>query len=380
MKHNLLIAFLTLFIVSCSAQHKVTNETLEGKWFLELEHNDIGLVRTVMNFETDSEKFEAYTRKKADKDILGGWTSMLGRTFTKSFKDGSLLRVVNGTHRIENDTLKLDGVFTSAMGNFHFRGYVINDELYAKLTNRIGERTGLIKGSKKEQKLPLEDYPSLFEKSIMLTESKIYNKEILQTKEWKKFVKKMRKVTQKTQDDLEIVFAFFYYADKLPFSHYALLKIPENQKENQKSAKQRVFLEDKTPQTAYLKITSFDGSVTEMDSIFSIIKQKKYKNLIVDLRNNSGGNVEAGMTFATNVVDSTFYGGVFLTQKWFNQHKELPTPKDYVNFQHFTDANFDLIIEGIHNTEGLCLKVIPQQTTYKGNLYILTNEKNSKYL
>lgn len=378
MKHNLLISFLFIFSVSCNAQQKVQNEILEGNWCLDLQHNDIGFVRTFMQFETDGSSFEAYTRKNADRDILGGWTSMLGRTFTKSFKNGSLLRIVNGTYKTENDTLKLLGVLTSAMGNYHFKGYITGNDLYARLTNKIGEQRGIIKGTKKQIKQPLENYPDLFRESVKLTENNIFNKDLLQTKKWKTFVKDMGKVSAKVQDDLEMVFAFFYYAGKLPVSHYALMKIPEQEKDTIiYNSSRYVFLEEKSPQTAYLNITSFSGTATEMDSIFEVIKQKDYKNLIVDLRNNSGGSVEAGMAFTTNIVDSTFYGGVFLTQKWFNKHKQPPTIESYPTFSHFTESNFDLIIEGIHNTDVLCLKIIPKPITFKGNIYVLTNNRTA---
>lgn len=378
MKNNILIYILFSFSISCNAQQKTKNDVLEGKWYLDFQHNDIGFVRTFMDFETDSNSFEAYTRKNADRDILGGWTSMLGRTFTKSFKNGSLLRVVNGTHKTENDTLKLSGVLTSAVGNYYFKGYVTGNDLYAILTNKLGEQRGIIKGTKKQIQQPLENYPDLFRASEELTEKNIFNKDLLQTKKWKTFVKDMAKVSAKVQDDLEMVFAFFYYAGKLPVSHFALMKIPEQEKDTMNyDTNSYVFLEEKSHNTAYLKITSFSGTATEMDSIFGIIKQKDYKNLIVDLRNNSGGSVEAGMAFATNVVDSTFYGGVFLTQKWFNKHKQAPTIENYPTFSHFTEANLDLIIEGIHNTDVLCLKIIPKQTVYSGNIYILTNEKTA---
>ncbi|MFN3917451.1 MAG: S41 family peptidase [Flavobacteriales bacterium] len=378
MKNYLLIALLFVFLTSCNAQQQIKNEVLEGKWYLDFQHNDIGLARTFMHFETNGNSFEAYTRKNADRDILGGWTSMLGRTFTKSFKNGSLLRVVNGTHKTENDTLKLSGVLTSAMGNYHFKGYVKGNDLCVTLTNGIGQQRGIITGTKKQVQQPLENYPDLFKASVQLTENNIFNKDLLQTKKWKTFVKDMGKVSSKVQDDLEMVFAFFYYAGKLPISHFALMKIPEQEKDtSMHESNKYVFLEEKSPQTVYIKITSFSGTASEMDSIFEIINHKDYKNLIVDLRNNSGGSVAAGMAFTTSVVDSTFYGGVFLTQKWFIQHKQPPTVESYPTFPHFTEANFDLIIEGIHNTDVLCLKIIPKPTVYRGNIYILTNSKTA---
>ncbi len=162
------------------------------------------------------------------------------------------------------------------------------------------------------------------------------------------------------------------------FLHYALMKsIEENKGKENKQQKSYLTLEEKNDKTAYLKITSFAGAAQEVDSIFNIIKQKNYQNLIVDLRNNVGGSVEAGMAFATNIIDKETFGGVFLTQKWFNNNKELPTPDDYKNLPHFTEANYDLIIEGIHQTEGLCLKIIPKKQVYQGKLYVLTNHKTA---
>ena len=79
------------------------------------------------------------------------------------------------------------------------------------------------------------------------------------------------------------------------------------------------------------------------------------------------------MAFATNVADTTFYGGVFLTQRYFEDHQSPPNVEEYTGFPHFTAANYDLLMEGIHNTKGVCLKIIPQQQTYNGKMYILTN-------
>jgi hypothetical protein len=368
---------MLLFLINGSAQKNLADKR-NGKWFIELQHNDIGMVRTIMQFDYANDKFTACTRKKADKDILGWWTALLGRTFTKSFKHGSLLRIVNGTSKTENDTFKLSGILVSAVGNYYFKGQVINNKLFANLLNGRKEKVGSITGEKIETKTPLEDYPALFDKAMSLTRDRIYNRSIMQTEDWKNFEKKTKKISGKMQDDLEMVFAFFYYAGRLPVSHYALIKIPdEKNTDNISGYEQQVFLEEKTRKTAYLKIKSFGGSAKEMDSTFTIIKQKWYENLIVDLRNNAGGSIEAGMAFAANVVDSPYYGGVFLTQKWFNTHSNLPTVKEYSSFTHFSAANFDLIISGIHTTDALCLKVIPGKTVYRGNLFILTNKETA---
>ena len=380
MKKNILIFSLLFFVMQyLIAQPKVKNETLEGNWYLDFQYSVI-CGRIFMNFEIDGDNFTAYSRKNADKDILGAPTSALGRAFSKkyknNFKNGTLLRIVEGKHKIENDTLKISGIFTSAIGTFgDFNGYVIENDLYVTFVNGFGEQIGMIKGTKNAFQVSLEDYLDLFKASVRLTEEKVFNKNVLQTQKWKKFERNMTKVSAKVQDDMEMVFAFLYHARKSPISHYMLFKSLKQENDTiVVDDNKYVFLEEKSPRTAYLKISSFAGTAIEMDSVFQIIIQNDYKNLIVDLRNNPGGNIEAALSFATSVVDTTFYGGVFLTQKWFNEHKQPPTVENYPEFPHFTEANNDLIIEGIHNTTGLCLKIVPKPEVYKGNIYILTNK------
>lgn len=373
------VCILLLVLTSCSAQTNIKNEQLEGKWFVNFVHKDIGQANTVIEFNTNSNTFTAHSRKNADKDILGNWTSLLGRTFTKGLKNGSLLNIEKGIYEAKNDTLHLAGILVTPMGNFNMEGHITDNKLYATLRNKSRGHLGTLSGNRNIPSLPLENYKQLFEDAITLTNTKIFNKEIVQSKEWKDFTKEMRQSVPKLQDDLELIFAFFYRAEKLPFSHYALMKpYGETQKkENNTQHIKYLSLEEKSPKTAYLKIASFSGSAQEVDSIFKVIKQKGYQHLIVDLRNNSGGSIEAGMAFTTNIIEKETFGGVFLTQKWFNNHKELPSPDNYKNLPHFTEANYDLIIEGIHKTEALCLKIIPKKEVYKGQLYVLTNKRTA---
>jgi hypothetical protein len=375
-KFYCLLMLIGMAIISRGQSVSRPNHTLEGKWTMELTNNDIGIARTIMEFRTDSNTYTAYTRKNADRDILGWWTSSLGRTFTKDFKEGRLLHIVNGNITENKDSLILSGIFTSALGNYYFNGTVKGITLHAVLTNGNKEIYGYIHAVKEEVKTPLENYPAIFKQIELVTRQNIYNPEVMHSKEWKTFDKNMQQVSAKVQDDLEMVFAFFYYAGKLPFTHYHFLKMPAKTNEEVKTG-HFVSLEEKNTQTACMKITSFSGNANEIDSVFDIVNQKGYKNLIVDLRDNPGGTVEAGMQFAKNIADTTFYGGIFLTQKWFSTHKAPPALSEYSKFQNFTDANFDLIISGIHDHEGLCLKVIPREKVYRGKIFILVNRNTA---
>ena len=369
-KHLKLFALLCIISINGFAQ---SDKNLNGKWTLEFTNKDIGKTNLIMEFEATDSTFIAFTRKKADKVILGGLTSALGRTFTSSFKEGSLLRIINGKVKTSNDTTKLTGLFTSPMGNYYFEANLINDQLNGVLLNRTRANRGSLIGKKGVQKLPLEDYPTLINSALVVAKEKIFKPNIIQTKDWTTFEEKITDVATKVEDDLEMVFAFFYYAGKLPISHFAFLKTDDI--DTDRSSKNgQVILEEKSVDTAVLTINSFGGSAAEINEKFGTINQKGYKNLIVDLRENSGGTIEAGMAFASNIADSVFFGGVFLTNKWFGKHSEMPSATDYTTFSSFSEANFDLIIKGIHQTDGMMLTVIPNQNTYKGKIYILTSK------
>lgn len=355
------------------------NSKLHGQWFVEFTHKDIGKARTIIQFNPGDSTFSAHTRKNADKDIIGVWKSLLAKTFTDNFKNGSLLTIDRGKYRAVSDTVFLAGILSSPIGKYNVIGFVVSDQMHLEIRTKSTRNIGSIIGSKELPSLPMEKYDEVFEKAATLTNEKIYNPKVLSSKDWKRFSKDMKKITPTLQDDLEMIFAFYYKSRKLPFSHYALMKpLKTSLKDTDKNGKTaHLLLEEKNKNTAYLKIKSFEGSADEIDSTFKIIKKNAYKNLIVDFRNNTGGSVEAGIAFASKLFDTTSYGGVFLTKKWFNNHDYIPTPDNYSQFDYFSQANYDLIIEGIHKKEALYLKIIPQKPNFSGKLYMLTNNNTA---
>ncbi|HPU46273.1 MAG TPA: S41 family peptidase [Bacteroidales bacterium] len=381
MRYKLQYIILTIFFTtSCNAQNPIeSNSQIDGKWNIKLNSNDIGTVNTILEFESSIDgSFTAWTRKGADRNILGFWKSTLARVFTKDFKNGSLIRITDGTVTKRQDTLVLSGIFRSAMSNYYFNGEIVNNKITAELRDGKKVRKGTISGFRSDDVVyPLDDYPAIVSEALDSTKNRIYNRDVLNTKEWKSFEKSITKKSRKFQDDLELVFGFFYLASDLPFSHFALTKIEELNEAEKSDKNQYLFLEEKTNNTALLTIKSFSGTSTEVDSVFSEIIEKKYENLIVDLRNNSGGTVEAGMAFARRVVDTTMTGGFFLTQNWFNQNNDVPDSNQLEKLPVFSEANYDLIIQGIHQEIGLVLKVEPQNPLYKGNLFIITNSKTA---
>jgi Peptidase family S41 len=364
--------FLFLLLINSIISKAQVSDKIDGKWLVNLSLPDIGVVTTVLEIETEGNTFYAYSRKDADKLLLGNAKAPLIRKMS-NFKNGSLIRVEKGELTKVLDTIKLKGVLVSSMGNYNFIGYILKDSIDINLSKRNLVTYGRVVGNRKDIKLPLMDYQKLFTSAMEITKERIYKKSLLDENKWKKFVSSMNDILPEIQDDLEMVSAFYYFGEKLSISHFAFLKSIENISEVIEKRKYAT-LEEKTPLTAYLKITSFDGLSKEIDSTFNLISQKNYKNLIVDLRNNQGGTVEAGMALANNIFTEPTNGGVFLTQKWFNKRETLPSLEEYTQFDNFSQSNYDQIINGIHNKEGLVLKVIPNKKPFKGNLFVLINK------
>lgn len=376
MKKMLVLAF-TIICLS-SAKGQINPETLEGQWFVRFNSKDIGTVHTLMSFEAETGTFHAYSRRNADRDILGWWASTLARTFTDNFKNGSLLRIEDGISQQEGDTLFLAAIFKSALGDYYFNGFRFRDTIHAKLRNGAKEKRGSIIAWRSDTELPLEDYPRIFEAELDTVRSHIYDAAIVETADWKKFEQDMRAASAEATDDIEMVFAHYYFAGKLPVSHFFLTKESDVSKEpTESNSSTNIELEKLNRSTALLKIKSFAGSASGMDSIMDAVTERNYKCLIVDLRGNPGGSIEAGMAFATAVADTAFYGGIFLTRKWFDENPAPPPVNEYAEFPYFTEANYDLLMDGIHTEKGLSLKVVPQPDAYEGELYILTDNRTA---
>jgi hypothetical protein len=307
------------------------------------------------------------TRNNALKDIVGGFKFTMAKLATSV----KYPEIVYFKGAFEENTFS--GKFQMIFSQRHFKGLIKNDSLQITLTNKDSTETK-VNGIRIKEIKPIRDYKKTFNEIFTLTENHIYNQSFLKSKDWRKFKKRMYNISERINDDLELQIAFSAFARNFPFSHYSLSKSKTTNKTTNIN-KDFAEIREINSKTCVLKVKSFSGSRKQMDSLISIIDNKKYSNLIIDLRNNPGGNHLSAFPLAEYIIDKPIIAGVFPNKNWYKKFDRTPNLEDYSKFKEFNGGPmnqwFDIAIQGY----GTYFKVLPSKKHFKGKVYILTNKR-----
>lgn len=309
------------------------------------------------------------TRENALKDIVGGFKFSMARMAT-SVKYPEIVHFEGSLGKN-----KYKGKFQKIFSQLKFEAEIKNDSIHIILINDNNLKSK-ISGVKVNEIKPARNYKTTFEKLIDLTENNIYNQSFIKSKDWKKFKKRMLKISDDIKDDLELQIAFYAHARNFPFSHYYLNEtLPK--KTTQQGYSGFAKLNEIDNLTCVLKIKGFYGTKQEMDSLIAIIKTKEYKNLIIDLRDNLGGTLESAFPLAEFIIDKPIISGVFPNKNWYNQYDRLPLKSDYSKFSEFTGGTLDEWYMTSKQKYGAYYKVYPNNDNFKGKVFILTNNNTA---
>jgi len=132
-------------------------------------------------------------------------------------------------------------------------------------------------------------------------------------------------------------------------------------------------------ESAYLVTGDFSGDETKfksfVDSAFAQIKERKSKNLIIDLRNNGGGHNAFSDYLVSYVADTTF--------RW-NSSYQLKTSeflKEHARQHYDTSSTFwkEALSRGngeIYNYDFGDYQPQPPSKRFSGNVYVLVNRQS----
>lgn len=363
----IILNFALIFLFNFSSAQ---NNSLHFK--SDIDFGNSIVISTFLDVSISKDQFTITSPKNADIRIMGG-KARLGRILGKSPKKGTMITIKGNQ--------KKDSLFGNTnipmFGKLKFKGIVNNGILSGELLDNDGTSAGKLHGViSTENKI---NYAPLYPKLIKTIQDNIYSKDVLQTKEWKKFERKIENLCNEAHDDVELYFGFNMLAQKLPFTHLTLLITQEDlnaEQEEIANTQKSVVFEDKNSTTAYLLIKDFSSSQEELATILpKIVENTAFKNLIIDLRDNGGGGINAAFALAKYIVSEDMEVGYFPTNKLsysgyqpelFDKLPELQ-PKNTYEF-----GNELKISPGVK----LIFKK-PSNSVFTGNIYVLTNNNTA---
>ncbi len=314
--------------------------------------------------EINNKKIIGYTRKNALKNIVG-WAKFTLVKLTSSMKYPEII-YLNGEITEGN----ISGVIQNLFSKRNFEGTMNANFLTLRVQQKNGKLFEL-KGQKVNEFLARRNYENIYQKIFKLTEENLFRPSFFQTKQWNKFKQKMLDLSKKMKDDLEMQIAFFALAREFPFSHYQLNPKINNRKSNIQPNFAKLIEINK--QTVVLDIDSFTGTKEQMLLLLKKITDTEYKNLIVDLRNNYGGNFLSAYPLGQFLLNKPFIAGVFPNQKWYKLNDRVPTVDEYSKFNEFSSGTMQEWMEKASSKYGIYLKIYPTSNHYTGKVYVLTN-------
>lgn len=333
----------------------------------EIDFGSGTVISTFLDVAITQDQFTITSPKNADVRMVGGGKAKLGRLLGKLPKKGRIITI--------KGVQKKDSLFGNTnipvFGKLKFKGDIKNEILSGELLNNDGKSMGTLHGMKSTEDRII--YKELYPKILKTIEDNIYSKDALQTKGWKEFEKEFEKLCNDAHDDIELFFGFNILTQKLPFTHLTLL-IGHDTADNVEivSTKKSVVFEEKNVTTAYLQIKNFSTSKEELAEVLpKIVANTAFKNLIIDLRDNGGGGIDAAFELAKYIVSEDMEVGYFPTNKLnysgyqpelFNELPELqPKSTDEFGNELKVSPGVKLIFKK------------PTNPVFTGNLYVLTN-------
>jgi hypothetical protein len=367
--------FLNFALIFISASSLAQNNPRHFK--SEIDFGNGTVLSTFLAVSMGENQFTITSPKNADVRIAGGAKAKLGRLLGKFPKKGIIIKI--------KGTQKTDSLFGDTtipvFGKLQFKGIVNKAILRGELLNSDGASIGIIDGVHTAQDRIA--YNGLYPKIVKTIEDNIYSRDVLQTKGWKRFNKKLKKLCNEAHDDIELYFGINMLAQKLPFTHLTFVITQDavddeetaDSKETESTERSVVF-EEKNSTTAYLQIKNFSSSSAELAATLpKIVANTAFKNLVIDLRNNGGGGISAAFALAKFIVKDDLEVGYFPTNKLqysgyqpaiFETLPELQ-PKDTEEFGNTlkTSPGVKLIFKK------------PTNAVFAGNIYVLINGRTA---
>lgn len=226
---------------------------------------------------------------------------------------------------------------------------------------------------------PLQERKEVVQTIIDLAETHICNPAFLETPEWDVFVNYIQSEEVLSMEETQFGRAFNIAARELTFSHFYLKysnkeKRRRSKKSTKKTVRKKAFeLSEIDAETAILTVRQFIPNGPLMKSLVTQISDKEYKNLIIDVRGNSGGTLDAAVVLGQFITPNMIDAGSYLSRSWFEQNNHYPTQEDINSFPFLQDMTYAGFRKAAK--QPAFRMVIPPHSnpTFQGEVYVLTD-------
>ena len=134
----------------------------------------------------------------------------------------------------------------------------------------------------------------------------------------------------------------------------------------------QLFLPDSLPATGLLQIESFDRKKHRsfFKDVFKLLEKRKVEHLIVDLRDNGGGNRKSAARLLTHLIEEPFY--YTLQRAKGKKRKHIPKGIRFLQFLKFDIGNF-YRAKNQNGQKIFTYKSKPSKLVFRGRIFVLTD-------
>lgn len=209
-------------------------------------------------------------------------------------------------------------------------------------------------------------------KIVQLTDKNICNPYWLEDPAWDSFLQKIK--TESPNNETEEAFArrFNRAARALPFTHFYLINT--NRKKSSGKRLPAFELKKLNEQTVQLIIRSFVSNAPAMAKLVEQIKTEGYEKLIIDLRNNTGGTLDAAVVLGRFLTAEAIDAGVYLSRQWYQEYDKLPSATQINGLTYLQEMSAQGFFKLLQQEKGFRMVLPPHQNeVFDGEVVVLIN-------
>lgn len=366
---------------------KSDDPQLSGTWRVSLHETDGVEIDFRMTFAvngTEPLRWEAYTRSGAARDMVGGGTAFLGRLVGKMPPHEALIYIGNGTGERHGESISLKGTLESPfLGRRDFTGVLTHQGIHADLVRSpSGAKAGTMDAVRDSSNEALRNYPAVCAELGRAVRAGIFDPALLQRRDSQRFFEELGTRCGKARDDLDVIGAFQALKSSVGTSHFDFIRNPrvaslsvEDVIAGNKSVNPDKFvgLSFPVPEVAFLFITKWDRVASAVDRAFERIDSTGSRVLILDIRNNPGGDATS-MAPLAHLIREPVTIGTFVGRKWYEAHSAAPTQSDLAGMRAVSsDTPPSQLLNELRQYGGVVAKASARTPYFAGTVFLLVN-------